>query len=157
MGNNRNHIFHHNNMSNMNTNSTSMSVSIQQAILENNAGTRFVRQCHYDSAVKSFTAVLKILKPLAELVEGNKSATEGGNDNDTTTNAQESTASDVDSSTAVPMTISFQNKSMDTKNTNDNDTTTTAPSRKLRHFVFRDPIVIDDPSSQYSPESLSKF
>merc|ERR1712238_140403 len=70
---------------------------------------------------------------------------------------------------------------MDTKNTNDNDTTTTPPSRtssslassspspdtvapsssatsrKLRHFVFRDPIVIDDSSSQYSPESLSKF
>merc|ERR1719162_1401258 len=63
-----------------------------------------------------------------------------------------------------------------TNNTNDNDTTTTPPSRtsssssspspdtvpstrrsrKLRHFVFRDPIVIDE-SSQYSPELLSKF
>merc|ERR1719162_1032609 len=63
-----------------------------------------------------------------------------------------------------------------TNNTNDNDTTTTPPSRtssslassspdtvpstrrsrKLKHFVFRNPIDIDE-SSQYSPELLTKF
>mmetsp|Transcript_13318 Transcript_13318/g.14916 ORF Transcript_13318/g.14916 Transcript_13318/m.14916 type:complete len:147 (+) Transcript_13318:98-538(+) len=122
-------------MSTMNTSTTitsNMSASIQQAVLENNAGTRFVRQCHYDSAVKSFTSVLKILKPLAEIVEDNKTAAEGGNGNDNTTNTKESTDfdSDADASTSTtPFIISFQNKSIDTTNNiSDNDTTTT-PSR----------------------------
>jgi len=167
---------------NTSTTTSNMSASIQQAIVENNAGTRFVRQCHYDSAVKSFTSVLKILKPLAEIVEDNKTAAAGGNnDNDNTTNIRDNTESDTESS-SVPLTISFHNKAMDTKNNaNDNDTTTKTPSRtaslsssspspspdtvaspstrlsrKLRHFVFRDPIVIDE-SSSYSPELLSKF
>jgi len=158
-----------------------MSASIQQAIVENNAGTRFVRQCQYDSAVKSFTSVLKILKPLAEIVEDNKSAAEGGNDNGNATNTKDSTDSDADadaSTSTTPFVISFQNKSIDTTNNiSDNDTTTTpsrtsslssspspdtvaststATSRKLKHFVFRNPIDIDE-SSSYSPELLSKF
>ena len=45
--------------------------AIHQAVLVNNEGTKLVRQCQYDAAVKSFTAVLKILKPLAALVEAN--------------------------------------------------------------------------------------
>ena len=164
---------------NTSTSTSNMSASIQQAIWENNEGTRFVRQCEYDAAVKSFTSVLKILKPLAEIVE-DKSAAEGGIDNGNTINSKEIIASDASTST-TPLIISFQNKSMDTmNNTNDNDTTmtpsrtsspsssssssspdtvassSTTTSRKLKHFVFRDPIVIDD-SSSYSPELLSKF
>jgi len=166
---------------NTSTTTSNMSASIQQAIVENNAGTRFVRQCQYDSAVKSFTSVLKILKPLAEIVEDNKSAAEGGNDNGNATNTKDSTDSDADadaSTSTTPFVISFQNKSIDTTNNiSDNDTTTTpsrtsslssspspdtvaststATSRKLKHFVFRNPIDIDD-SSSYSPELLTKF
>merc|ERR1712238_522607 len=47
----------------------SITATIQQAVFENNAGSRLVRQCHYDAAVKSFTSVLKILKPLAAILE----------------------------------------------------------------------------------------
>ena len=46
-----------------------MTAAIQQAIFENNEGTKLVRQCHYDAAVKSFTSVLQILKPTAVIVE----------------------------------------------------------------------------------------
>jgi len=46
-----------------------ITATIQQAVFENNAGSRLVRQCHYDAAVKSFTSVLKILKPLAAILE----------------------------------------------------------------------------------------
>lgn len=45
--------------------------AIHRAVFVNNEGTKLVRQCQYDAAVKSFTAVLKILKPLAALVEAN--------------------------------------------------------------------------------------
>jgi len=121
----------------MNSTTTSnMSASIQKAIFENNVGTRFVRQCQYDSAVKSFTSVLKILKPLAE----------GGDDNDNVTNAKESTDYDDAGISTVPLIISFQNKSMDTKNTNDNDTTTT-PSRTSSSLASS--------SSSSSPSSAS--
>eukprot|EP00534_Pseudo-nitzschia_fraudulenta_P001162 CAMPEP_0201128942 /NCGR_PEP_ID=MMETSP0850-20130426/35290_1 /ASSEMBLY_ACC=CAM_ASM_000622 /TAXON_ID=183588 /ORGANISM="Pseudo-nitzschia fraudulenta, Strain WWA7" /LENGTH=408 /DNA_ID=CAMNT_0047398283 /DNA_START=47 /DNA_END=1273 /DNA_ORIENTATION=- len=43
--------------------------AIHKAVAENNNGTKLVRQCRYDAAVRSFTSVLKILKPLAALVE----------------------------------------------------------------------------------------
>merc|ERR1712238_341102 len=47
----------------------SITATIQHAVCENNAGSKLVRQCHYDAAVKSFTSVLKILKPLAAILE----------------------------------------------------------------------------------------
>lgn len=43
--------------------------AVHRAVFVNNEGATLVRHCHYDSAVKSFTAVLKILKPLAALVD----------------------------------------------------------------------------------------
>jgi len=52
--------------------------AIHRAVFVNNEGTKLVRQCQFDAAVKSFTAVLKILEPLAALVEtdDNNEATE---------------------------------------------------------------------------------
>jgi len=67
--------------------------AIHRAVYVNNEGTKLVRQCQYDDAVKSFTAVLKILKPLAALVEANE-------DN-------ESMA--IPSDECIPMSISFSN------------------------------------------------
>ena len=49
----------------------SITPAIHRAVFVNNEGTKLVRQCQFDAAVKSFTAVLKILKPLAALVEAN--------------------------------------------------------------------------------------
>eukprot|EP00751_Fragilariopsis_kerguelensis_P044675 CAMPEP_0171000312 /NCGR_PEP_ID=MMETSP0736-20130129/14693_1 /TAXON_ID=186038 /ORGANISM="Fragilariopsis kerguelensis, Strain L26-C5" /LENGTH=158 /DNA_ID=CAMNT_0011427795 /DNA_START=7 /DNA_END=480 /DNA_ORIENTATION=- len=156
---------------NMNTmNTRSMSASIQEAIFENNEGTRLVRHSEYDAAVKSFTVVLEILKPLAVIVEEQKHKQQNARymyddgENDDTTNA---------STTSAPLTISFTNKSaMETESCEDcNDMnanqTTTTPScctsssssslpasrtasastdnftkRKLKHFVFRDPVII---------------
>jgi len=167
------------NMSSMNGNTTSMSASIQQVIIENNKGTRLIRQCQYDSAVKSFTAVLEILKPLAVIVE-EKYINANGN----ASNADDDTSTTTTSST--PLVISFQNKSTSSSQDTDKDTaastsiataTATATksaafatskrtntctnSRKLKHFVVRDPIVIDkDESSSsllYSPGLLSKL
>jgi len=166
-------------MSSMNGNTTSMSASIQQVIIENNKGTRLIRQCQYDSAVKSFTAVLEILKPLAVIVEekyinANNNASNTDDDTSTTT------------TTSTPLVISFQNKSTSSSQDTDKDTaastsiatatatatksavfetskrtTTCINSRKLKHFVVRDPIVIDkDESSSsllYSPGLLSKL
>jgi len=174
------------NMNTMNT-STSMSASIQQAIFENNEGTRLVRHCEYDAAVKSFTVVLEILKPLAVIVEEQKHKQNarymyddgaGSSDNDAT------------SAHSAPLTISFTNKSaMDTESCddsnemNDNKTTTTTTScctsssssspsasrtasvssdhstkRKLKHFVFRDPVIIPTESiPSATSSSLSKF
>jgi len=176
-------------MSSMNGNTTSMSASIQQVIIENNKGTRLIRQCQYDSAVKSFTAVLEILKPLAVIVEEKYI-----NANNNASNTDDDTSTTTTSST--PLVISFQNKSMDDDTTTtsrtsssqvtDKDTaastsiatatatatksaafatskrtTTCTNSRKLKHFVVRDPIVIDkDESSSsllYSPGLLSKL
>jgi len=138
-----------------------------------------IRQCQYDSAVKSFTAVLEILKPLAVIVEekyinANNNASNADDDTSTTT------------TTSTPLVISFQNKSTLSSQDTDKDTaastsratatatatksaafatskrtTTCTNSRKLKHFVVRDPIVIDkDESSSsllYSPGLLSKL
>ena len=50
-------------------NNYSMTPAILQAVFVNNDGTKLVRNSQFDAAVKSFTKVLKILKPLAALVE----------------------------------------------------------------------------------------
>ena len=68
--------------------------AIHRAVYENNAGTRLVRRRQYDAAVKSFTEVLKILKPLAALVEANENY-------DGPTNANTG---------CIPMSISFDNR-----------------------------------------------
>jgi len=52
-------------------NNYNISPAIHQAVFVNNEGTKLVRECQFDAAVRSFTAVLKILKPLAALVEAN--------------------------------------------------------------------------------------
>jgi hypothetical protein len=71
----------------------SITPAIHRAVFVNNEGTKLVRQCQYDAAVKSFTAVLKILKPLAALVEAN--------DNDDATM--------ITNDDCIPMSISFSN------------------------------------------------
>lgn len=71
--------------------------AIHRAVFVNNEGTKLVRQRQYDAAVKSFTAVLKILKPLAALVETNDS--------------NEVTPSHTCNDDCIPMSISFANNS----------------------------------------------
>merc|ERR1712238_247035 len=68
----------------------SITATIQQAVFENNAGSRLVRQCHYDIAVKSFTSVLKILKPLAAILEQQQhnDRFENNDDNDSSNTVQ---------------------------------------------------------------------
>merc|ERR1719253_2204020 len=70
--------------------------AIHRAVFVNNEGTKLVRQCQYDTAVKSFTAVLKILKPLAALVEAN-----GNNE-----------VAEIPSDDCIPMSITFANNSI---------------------------------------------
>jgi len=127
---------------NMNMDASSMSSAIQQAIFFNNKGTRLVRQCQYGGAVQSFTSVLKILKPLAVIVEGkhahrvhhsyegnnnHDNATDDATDDETDDNTDANTDVDADASTvrSMPLTISFNNKSIDT-GTNEDDTLTRA-------------------------------
>lgn len=74
--------------------------AIHRAVYVNNEGTKLVRQCQYDDAVKSFTAVLKILKPLAALVEANEH------------DESMSTPSDE----CIPMSISFSNNTTNDSN-----------------------------------------
>jgi len=71
----------------------SITPAIHRAVFVNNEGTKLVRQCQYDAAVKSFTAVLKILKPLAALVEANDS----------------DDATIIPNDDCIPMSISFAN------------------------------------------------
>ena len=52
-------------------NNYSITPAIRRAVFVNNEGTKLVRDSKFDAAVKSFTLVLKILKPLAALVEAN--------------------------------------------------------------------------------------
>lgn len=77
-------------------NSYSITPAIHRAVFVNNEGTKLVRQCQYDTAVKSFTAVLKILKPLAALVEAN-----GNNE-----------VAEIPSDDCIPMSITFANNSI---------------------------------------------
>lgn len=92
-------------------NNYSITPAIQRAVFVNNEGTKLVRQCQYDAAVKSFTTVLKILKPLAALVEASDT-------ND---------AMHVPNDDCIPLSISFaSNASSDTignSSINDIDTT----------------------------------
>merc|ERR1712238_612778 len=68
----------------------SITATIQHAVCENNAGSKLVRQCHYDAAVKSFTSVLKILKPLAAILEQQQhnDRFENNDDNDSSNTVQ---------------------------------------------------------------------
>mmetsp|Transcript_46134 Transcript_46134/g.49774 ORF Transcript_46134/g.49774 Transcript_46134/m.49774 type:complete len:187 (-) Transcript_46134:100-660(-) len=176
------------NMNTMNT-STSMSASIQQAIFENNEGTRLVRHCEYDAAVTSFTVVSEILQPLTVIVEEKKQKQNACHSYDDDDEHDDDTT-DCSCTTSAPLTISFTNKSMETRSCscedsnemNDNKTTTTpsyctssssAPAsrtaspastdhstkqRKLKHFVFRDPVIIPTASiSSATSASLSQF
>jgi len=195
----------------MNMNMNQMSSAVQQAIYDNNEGTRLLRQCYYDEAVKSFTSVLQILKPLAVIVEEKQKHAAAARNNTTRhhSSCYEGNDNDDNSSSSnsnLPFNISFNH----TKPTDDDDTydendstiahrvhTSSSPSRtsvssspvdassslpspsatnefpqqqqrqrKLKHFVFRDPVSIptpsniyseDPPSSYYSPALFSKF
>merc|ERR1719162_2450630 len=71
--------------------SADFTVTIKQAVSLNNEGARLVRQCHYDSAVESFKSVLKMIRPLAVIVDAHNhahpSSHEGDGTNDETTDA----------------------------------------------------------------------
>ena len=67
--------------------------AIHRAVFVNNEGAKLVRHFRYDAAVKSFTAVLKILKPLAALVEANEA----------------NEVMEIPNDDCVPMSISFTN------------------------------------------------
>jgi len=157
-----------------------MTASIQYAVFLNNKGTRLVRQCQYGSAMKSFTDVLEILKPLAVIAEDHKhkhSRYQGDdNDNDNDNSIVTNTDDSSSATNSVPLTISFTNKSMESRTSSssldkdvdtdaDTDTASTIKFRdtqKRRHFVFRDPVVIPPesciPSSaSASSKLLSKF
>jgi len=151
--------------------SADFTATIKQAVSLNNEGARLVRQCHYDSAVESFKSILKMLRPLAVIVDehnhAHRSSHEGDGTNDTTTDAN-SDAYSSSSSRSVLFSISFDNKSMDTDTYDSNDNTTTMTttvtqvhpsslsgtssphiastntfaSHKPKPFVFRDPVVI---------------
>jgi hypothetical protein len=121
------------NMNNTNSNSNvlkvlpksniNMTADFNRAVYVNNEGTRLVKQCQYDEAVKSFTTVLKILKPLAAIVENNAAqAHQNQNANNATTTRSSSTNTESEytsssssttttSTTSIPLTISFTNSS----------------------------------------------
>lgn len=77
-------------------NSCSIMPAIHRAVFVNNEGATLVRHYQYDSAVKSFTAVLKILKPLAALVEA----------------SGQSEAVDMPNDECIPMSVTFSNNSI---------------------------------------------
>jgi len=118
-----------------------MTATIQQAVFENNEGARLVRQCQFDAAVKSFTSVLKIMKPLAAILEDNDRF-EDDNDIDTPT----TTPSNSSSSTAVPFKISFTKMDDTTEEEEDssNDTTTDTTMTRTKETM-------NDLSSSSSP------
>jgi len=159
-------------------NTSTMTASIQYAVFLNNKGTRLVRQCQYGSAMKSFTDVLEILKPLAVIAEDHKhkhsryQGDDNDNDNDNDNSIVTNTDDASSATNSVPLTISFTNKSMESRTSSssldkdvDTDTASTIKFRdtqKRRHFVFRDPVVIPPesciPSSaSASSKLLSKF
>jgi len=80
--------------------------AIHRAVFVNNEGTKLVRQCQYDAAVKSFTAVLKILKPLAALVEA----------------SDNNEASEIPNDDCIPMSISFATSGNSSSSSSDEDT-----------------------------------
>ena len=112
--------------------------AIHRAVHVNNEGTKLVRQCQYDAAVKSFTAVLRILKPLAALVEAS------GDNGDMA----------IPSDECIPMSISFSNTT-NTNSTNANESPTAseeqAPSSQEYWAGVRSPI----PSNNKKQRRLS--
>jgi len=77
-------------------NNYSITPAIHRAVFVNNEGTKLVRDSKFDAAVKAFTLVLKILKPLAALVEAN----------DNSNNEQIQMRND---DCILPATVSFSN------------------------------------------------
>ena len=108
-----------------------MTADFNRAVFVNNEGTRLVKQCQYDAAVKSFTTVLKILKPLAAIVENNAHQNSMRSIDVTGSESTTVTTSSSSSATSVPLTISFTNSNsnssstiMDSSSTNTNNPTT---------------------------------
>mmetsp|Transcript_56195 Transcript_56195/g.62933 ORF Transcript_56195/g.62933 Transcript_56195/m.62933 type:complete len:370 (+) Transcript_56195:86-1195(+) len=100
----------------------SITATIQHAVCENNAGSRLVRQCQYDAAVKSFTSVLKILKPLAAILEQQQQQQNDDNDS-SNDNDNDTTDTTTTSNSTVPFKISFVNNNNNTMILDDEDDT----------------------------------
>ena len=125
----------------MSMNMNQLSSTVQQAIYENNEGARLLQQCHYDSAVKSFTSVLQILKPVAVIVEDKYAAhykTRDHSDHDcANTNTDRNTNANANANASSPFNISLNHtKPTDDDNYDENDSriahqihTSSSPSR----------------------------
>lgn len=79
---------------------------IRRAVSVNNGGTELLRDRRYQAAVKSFTSVLTILKPLAAIVEGNNVA--NGNDGNGYYHSNDSNNSDSGNpASSMPLSMNF--------------------------------------------------
>ena len=143
--------------------------AFQQAIYENNEGTKCVRLCQYDSAIKSFTSVLHKLKPIAVIIDDkhtehlhSKRGFYDHNDNGTDTavllkikfTSRSNDTEDDNATRATPLSIVKETDTSSSTSTSTSSTPavfaatrTRTRTRRLKHFLFRDPIVI-------SPESM---
>lgn len=79
---------------------------IRRAVNVNNGGTELLRDRRYQAAVKSFTSVLTILKPLAAIVEGNIAT--NGNDGNGYYHSNDSNNSDSGNpASSMPLSMNF--------------------------------------------------
>jgi len=116
--------------------------AIHRAVFVNNEGTKLVRQFEYDAAVKSFTSVLKILKPLAALVETN-----GTNE-----------AMKISNDDNIPMSITFANNTAADMigNSSINDTSTSISFEGLTSLHQNDSTSPEDMDTEPQPPSRSQ-
>mmetsp|Transcript_1629 Transcript_1629/g.1832 ORF Transcript_1629/g.1832 Transcript_1629/m.1832 type:complete len:378 (+) Transcript_1629:258-1391(+) len=145
---------------NMNTSTStgrrtgSITATIQHAVCENNAGSRLVRQCQYDAAVKSFTSVLKILKPLAAILEQQQQQQNDDNDS-SNDNDNDTTDTTTTSNSTVPFKISFVNNNnttmiLDKDDDTDEDTTMTSTKETINDVSVVSPEVTASSSPEVS-------
>merc|ERR1719148_54975 len=116
-----------------------ISATIQQAVIKNNEGTRLVRQCQYNSAMKSFTSVLEMLE------DNDRFETDTDDKNDTNTTTS--------SSSTVPFVIRFMNNNSitmyDTEE-DSNDTTALARTNDTMNDLSLSPEVLSSTSTSMS-------
>jgi len=120
-----------------------MTDGIHRAVYENNKGTRLLRECQYNAAVESFTTVLKILKPLAAIVEQMDLICFNDRTNDN---------GSID---GVPLPISFTNNTNNYDTNNDQDPTTTRRVTTTTDIAPQTPSPSDSSSKETTNNNLS--
>jgi len=133
----------------------SITATIQHAVFENNAGSKLVRQCHYDAAVKSFTSVLKILKPLAAIQEQQQHNDRFENHDDNGSSKDDDSSNDnadTTNSNTVPFKISFMNNNntMIMDDDTEEDTTMTSTKETINDVSVVSPEVTASSSPEVS-------